>query len=307
MKIVHHPAELGPPPHKVALAIGFFDGVHLGHQQVLRQTVEDARQHEAAAVAVTFDAHPNTVVAPDRAPPLIYSLPQKLRVIPIIGLDATLVLRFDRPFSQQPGDVFIRGLVRDFGRVQSVCVGSAFTFGHRRGGDIQLLKKLGRELRFTVHGLAAVSLDGKTVSITRIRDAIRAGNFDAASQMLGRAYVLAGPVMRGDGLGRQLGFPTANLDVTGLALPPSGVYAAHTRVNGQIHRAVVNIGVRPTLQHPTPRLQVEAHLLQFSGDLYGAAMEIEFSAKLRAEKKFASRAMLAEQIQRDIAAARALF
>ncbi|MBU6402802.1 MAG: hypothetical protein KGS61_20980, partial [Verrucomicrobia bacterium] len=180
-------------------------------------------------------------------------------------------------------------------------------FGHRRGGNLQLLKRLGQQLDFTVHGLAAVSLDGKIVSSTRIREAIRAGDLDTASQMLGRAYQLTGPIIRGQQVGQQLGFPTANLQITGLALPPNGVYAVHAQVQGHRHRAVLNLGVRPTLDHPAAQRQAEAHLLDFSGDLYGAEMAVEFVGKLRDEKKFASPAALREQIQRDIAAARKLF
>ena len=243
------------------MAIGFFDGVHLGHQQIIRQTIADARQHEAVALVITFDCHPNTVVAPNRVPPLIYSLPQKLRAIESLGGDALLLIHFDKPFSEQTGEAFIRGLARDLGHIQSLCVGSSFTFGHKRSGNVALLRTLGAELKFAVHGLAAVSLDGKAVSSTRIREAIRAGELDAASQMLGRAYSLAGRVVRGDQLGRQLGFPTANLDVTGLMLPPNGVYAVHASVARKSFRAVLNIGHRPTVGQPAPQLRVEVHLL----------------------------------------------
>ena len=307
MNIIRDARELKPGPRKVCVAIGMFDGVHLGHQQVIRQTIEDARQHEGIAAAITFDCHPNSVVAPERTPPLIYSLPQKLRVIASLGIDTTLLIRFDKAFSEIPGEQFIRGLARDFGPIHSLCVGSAFTFGHRRSGNITLLKKLGQELNFTVHGLASVSLDGKVVSSTRIREAIRAGDLDAASQMLGRTYSLAGAVIRGDQLGRQLGFPTANLNVAGLVVPPNGVYAVHAVVGERQHRAVVNIGFRPTLPSPDPQLQVEVHLLDFSGDLYGQELEIGFVAKLRDEKKFSSREALREQIQRDIEAAQGEF
>src|SRR5882672_1066484 len=227
MKILHAASELKPDGRKVCLAIGFFDGVHLGHQQIIRQTITDARQHEAIAFVITFDLHPNTVVAPDRVPPLIYSLPQKLRAIEALGADTLFLIHFDLSFSQQTGEVFIRGLVRDLHHVQSLCVGANFVFGHKRGGNVALLKKLGQELNFTVHGLAAVALDGQPVSSTRIREAIQAGDLDSASQMLGRAYSLAGTVIRGDRVGHELGFPTANLDTTGLALPPNGVYAVH--------------------------------------------------------------------------------
>jgi len=312
----------------VCLAIGFFDGVHLGHQQIIRQTISDARQHEAIALALTFDRHPNTVVAPDRVPPLIYSLPQKLRAIESLGVDTLLLIHFDKPFSQQTGEAFVRGLARDLGRLQSLCVGANFVFGHKRGGNVEFLRKLGAELNFAVHGMAAVSLDGKAVSSTRIREAIVAGDLDAASQMLGRAYSLAGTVIRGDRLGHELGFPTANLDAAGLALPPNGVYAVHAEGRAcvqpapghpeRIHavrrgtetttrRAVLNIGYRPTLRDPHPQLRVEAHLIDFAGDLYGQELELVFVEKLRDEKKFGSLAELREQIARDINKAQSRF
>ena len=307
MKIIHAADELKPAGRKVCLAIGFFDGVHLGHQQIIRQTLTDARQHEAFALVITFDRHPNAVVAPHRLPPLIYSLPQKLRAIESLGADRLLLIHFDKAFSEQTGEAFIRGLARDLGRVQSLCVGANFLFGHKRSGNVELLKQLGAELKFAVHGLAAVSLDGKAVSSTRIREAIRLGDLDGASQMLGRAYSLAGTVVRGDGLGHQLGFPTANLDTAGLALPPNGVYAVHAEVRGKRHRAVLNIGHRPTLQSPAPQLRVEAHLIDFAGELYGQELEVTFVEKLRPEKKFPSLADLRAQIARDILAAQLRF
>lgn len=307
MKIIRAASELHPGERKVCLAIGFFDGVHLGHQQIIRQTIADARQHEAISLVVTFDSHPNTVVAPERVPALIYPLSEKLRVLDSLSADALLLIHFDRAFSEQPGEAFIRGLWRELGRIHSLCVGSGFTFGHKRDGNVALLKALGAELKFTVHAMAAVSLDGRVVSSTRIRESIRAGNLDAASQMLGRAYSLAGTVIRGDALGGKLGFPTANLDVAGLALPPGGVYAAHAEFDGQSHRAVLNIGRRPTLQEAAPQLRVEAHLLDFKGDLYGREMRLAFVEKLRDEKKFPSLDALREQISRDITEAQARF
>src|SRR5262249_12074374 len=161
-----------------------------------RQTITDARQHEALALVITFDRHPNTVVAPARVPPLIYALSQKLSAIESLGADNLLLIHFDKPFSLQPGETFIRSLAADVGRLQSLCVGANFTFGHKRGGNVELLKKLGAELGFTVHAMAAVALDGQPVSSTRIREAIRAGDIDFASQLLGRAYSIAGKVVR---------------------------------------------------------------------------------------------------------------
>ncbi len=207
MRIIHAANELNPAGRKVCLGIGFFDGVHLGHQQIIRQTITDAGRHEAIALVITFDRHPNTVVAPSRVPPLIYSLPRKLRVIESLGADTLLLIHFDKAFSEQTGEAFVRSLARDLGQIQSLCVGANFVFGHKRGGNVELLRRLGAELKFMVHGMAAVSLDGRAVSSTRIREAILAGDLDNVSQMLGRAYSLAGPVLRGDGLGQPARLP----------------------------------------------------------------------------------------------------
>jgi riboflavin kinase / FMN adenylyltransferase len=307
MRIIHAAEELKAAGRKVCLGIGFFDGVHLGHQQIIRQTITDARQREAIALVITFDRHPSTVVALSRVPLLVHSLPQKLRAIEALGADTLLLIPFDKAFSEQTGEAFVRGLARDLGHVQSLCVGANFVFGYKRGGNVELLRKLGAELKFTVHGMAAVSLDGRAVSSTRIREAIRAGDLDRVSQMLGRAYSVAGLVVRGDRLGHQLGFPTANLDPTGLALPPHGVYAVHAEAGGKTYRAVLNIGLRPTLQNPNPQLRVEAHLIDFAGELYGQELELAFVDKLRPEAKFPSLAELRAQIARDILEARLRF
>ena len=305
MKLIHAANELGNGSRKVCLAIGVFDGVHLGHQQIIRQTIADARQHDAVALVVTFDQHPNAIVAPDKTPPQIFSRSQKLRAIEALGADALLEIPFDKNFSEKSGEVFIRELARDLGKIFSICVGADFVFGHRRSGNVALLKTLGAEIGFQVHGHAAVALDGETVSSTRIREAIRAGNLDAASQMLGRPYAICGRVVEGDRIGRQLGFPTANLDPTNLALPPHGVYAASAKVDGKFLRAALNIGVRPTVAAGL-QLRVEAHLLDFGGDLYGTDLEVEIGAKLRAERKFSSPTELREQIARDLVAVREL-
>jgi riboflavin kinase / FMN adenylyltransferase len=302
MKVVHAANELKSASRKVCLAVGFFDGVHLGHQQIIRQTVADARQHDALALVLTFDRHPNTVVAPDHVPSLIYSLPQRLRAIESLGADTLLLIHFDEKFSRQTGEEFIRTLARDLGQIQSLCVGADFVFGHKRSGNVSLLKKLGGEIGFMVHGMAAVSLDGQIVSSTRIRETIRAGDLDAASQMLGRPYAISGRVIKGERLGQKLGFPTANLDVSDLALPPNGVYAGLASFKGKAYRAALNIGFRPTVASGTQLVHVEAHLLNFNAEIYGEELEVEMGEKLREEKKFASSTELREQIARDVAA-----
>ena len=304
MRTIHAADELKPAGRKVCLAIGFFDGVHLGHQQIIRQTLSDAKQHEAIGLVLTFDRHPNTVVAPSRLPPLVYSLPQKLRAIAAAGVEVTLLISFDESFSRQTGEQFIRQLARDAGRLQSICVGQAFTFGHGRSGHVRLLKRLGEEWHFVVHGLPAATLDHQVISSTRLRKAIAQGKLADATQMLGRPYALAGVVVAGDRLGHKLGFPTANLDTPGQVLPPRGIYAVEAALEGERFQGVLNIGVRPTLAQPHPPLRVEAHLLDFDRDIYGKELELTFLKKLREEQKFPSLEALRAQIAADVLAAR---
>ncbi|MGA2175075.1 MAG: bifunctional riboflavin kinase/FAD synthetase [Verrucomicrobiota bacterium] len=304
MKVLAAATDLPAGSRPVCAAIGVFDGVHLGHQQVLRQTLSDAARHRAVTVAVTFDRHPNAIVAPASVPPLIYPLSKKLEVLAAFGLEAACVIRFDKPFSQIPGGQFIRSLARDFRQIETICVGDTFLFGWKRSGNVALLRQLGAELRFQVHALPDVTWDGQPVSSTRIREAVRAGDFDAAARMLGRPYSLRGPVIQGGRFGRKLGFPTANLDVTGIVVPPSGVYVAEAQVGANRWRAAVNIGHRPTVSSAAPPLQVEAHLLDFDRDIYGQELELTFLKKLRDEQKFPSAAALRAQIAQDAAQAR---
>jgi riboflavin kinase/FMN adenylyltransferase len=304
MNVIHQPSDLTAEARPVCAAIGVLDGVHLGHQHVLRQMLDEARSHGGRSVAITFDRHPNSVLAPDRAPRLIYSLRKKLEVLAGLGIHTALVYHFDLPFSQQTGEEFVRRLAGALGRLQSLSVGQQFMFGKGRSGDLALLAKLGQELGFSVHGVAPVRLAGKIISSTRIREAVRSGDFPEADRMLGRPYSLEGRVVQGDQLGRELGFPTANLDTADLVLPPQGVYAVRAVVRGQTHKGVLNIGRRPSLERAFPKMQIEAHLLDFTGDLYGLIMEIIFVAHLRPEHRFPSREALQQQIAQDIASAR---
>jgi riboflavin kinase/FMN adenylyltransferase len=239
-------------------------------------------------------------------PPLIYPLDKKLEVIASLGVEAAYVIRFDQAFSQIPGEQFVRGLARDFCQINSICVGDGFMFGARRSGNVALLRQLGSELGFNLHALPDVELDGQSVSSTRIREAVRGGDFTLAGRMLARPYALRGTVIQGQRLGRKLGFPTANLDITGLLTPPPGVYAAEAQLAAARYRAAVNIGHRPTIHSADPQLHVEAHLLDFEGDLYGQALELVFLEKIREEKKFPTPAALRAQIAEDIKQARLL-
>jgi riboflavin kinase / FMN adenylyltransferase len=304
VQLIHRAADLNAGGRKVSVGIGMFDGVHLGHQQVLKQTLADARQHNGISLAITFDRHPATILNPAKAPRLIYSLSQKLREIQGLGIDAILLIPFTREFSQRPGEQFVKELAEQLGNIYSICVGSSFTFGHKRSGNVDLLKHLGKELNFQVHGLAAVSLAGQIVSSTRIRERIAAGDLNAASQMLGRTYSVMGKVTHGDKLGRKLETPTANIDISGLVTPPNGVYAVQVRIGNDWKAGVANLGFRPTVNDPSPSLRFEVHLLDFEGDLYEQELEIAFADFIRGERKFADLDELKAQISRDKDSAR---
>lgn len=305
MQILSVPQPLGRP---AVLAIGMFDGVHLGHQAVLGRA-RGLAGDTAAAVAVTFEHHPATVLMPDRAPLLLTTPGQRLRALAALGLDAALVLRFDEAFSRRPAEEFIRSLAAGFGRLHAVCVGEDFVFGHRRSGDLALLRRLGNELEFAVEGITPVADANGPVSSTRLRELIRTGRLDEATRLLGRPYALAGKVIRGAQLARRLGWPTANLDIAGRVTPPPGVYAARARIvsedalPGPPWPAAVNIGVRPTVATGPAGLQVEAHLIGFHDDLYGRELELEFALWLREERRFATVAELQAQVARDLAEA----
>ena len=304
MNVIGAPCQLQAGLRPICLAIGFFDGVHLGHQRILEQCLSQARRTGACSVAVTFDRHPNEIVARSRVPPLIYSLSTKLRVLELVGLEATCVLPFDKPFSQLTAEQFIANMAAGFKPLQSVSVGRAFTFGHRRLGNVALLKAMGKKLGFRVVDAREVILEGTPVSSTRVREWVRAGDFDGAARLLGRPYTLRAPVAPGTGLGRQLGFPTANLDTAGLLTPPEGVYAGRAEIGGRQHGAAINIGRRPTVCSSSAASVVEAHLLDFQGDLVGQQLELTFLKKLRREQKFPSVDALRGQIAADIALAR---
>jgi riboflavin kinase/FMN adenylyltransferase len=290
----------------VSLAIGVFDGVHLGHQAVIGAALENAAHHGGEAVVVTFDPHPARVIRPEQSPKMLCSVGHKLGIMERLGVRNALVCAFDEAFSRVEARAFVQSIVAACERLAFVSVGFTWRFGHRGSGDIHLLADLGQELGFCVHGVPPVRVGGEVVSSTLIRDAVAAGDFSRASLLLGREYAVAGVVARGEQLGRRIGFPTANVDVSCEQLPPPGVYAVRAFVDGRARAAVANLGRRPTVSQ-SAELALEAHLLDFEGDLYGREMEIAFRRKLRDEKKFDGLAELKAQIARDVEAAREVF
>ena len=305
METVHTFEELATVARRVCLAIGVFDGVHLGHQRVIGQARDDARAAGGAAVVLTFDPHPMRVLQPDKAPLLLTSTPHKLRLLEQFGVDACLMLRFDRPFSLIPAEQFIELVAHKTNQLQEICVGSRFRFGHDRAGDARLIEKMGTVHGFTVKEIQRVEQDGHIISSTAVRQQVVAGHLDRAAAMLGRPFSVLGSIVTGDRRGRQLGFPTANIDPHSEALPPEGVYAVRATVDGQTLNGVANIGRRPTFATATaPTRVLEVHLLDYDRDIYGREIEVQFLHKLRAEKKFDSVDALKAQIAADIQTAR---
>lgn len=293
-------ARVGAPAH---LAIGVFDGVHLGHRAVIDLATASASQSGGEPVVVTFDPHPAAVLRPEAAPALLTCREQKLRLFRETGVRHALLLRFDREMAALPAEEFLGRLARAASRLASVAVGPDWRFGAGRAGDAELLRRFGAARGFAVHVAAPVEIDGERVSSTAIRGMIAAGELARAARFLGRNFSIYGRVVHGAGRGREIGFPTANVEPVNGLLPPDGVYAATVLAGGAPFPAVLNLGARPTVE-AAGRRALEAHLLDFEGDLYGREIEVVFEAFLRPERRFESVAALSRQIREDVAGAR---
>lgn len=289
------------------VTIGAYDGVHLGHQHVIRQVRALAADLGVASVVVTFDRHPATVVRPGSAPKLLTDLDQKLELLAAAGVDCSLVIRFDLARSEESAEDFVITVLAGQLRAKAVVVGRDFHFGHGRRGDVTMLARMGGELGFAVHGLDLVGGDsGPPVSSTRIRQLLAEGHVAEAAAMLGRDHEVRGRVLRGDGRGRQLGFPTANVAVPAdLCLPADGIYAGwYQPPGGPIRPAALSLGRRPTFYDHSDGSLLEAYLLDFDGDLYDQRAAVRFHARIRDEERFDSIPDLVAQIDRDVAATR---
>jgi riboflavin kinase/FMN adenylyltransferase len=291
----------------IALTIGNFDGVHLGHQAMLARLKEVARGRGLPTCAMTFEPHPREFFAPDQAPARLTSLREKLELLAAQGLDRTYICRFDYRFAQTPAEEFVeRMLVRGLG-VRHVLIGDDFRFGARRAGDFALLKQHAPRLGYTLEAMSSVTLEGERVSSTAVRDALAAGDLPRAGRLLGRAYSLSGRVVRGDGLGRKLGFPTANVQMKHNRPPLAGIFAVEVTgaADGTLP-GVASLGVRPTVKHAAEPV-LEVYLLDFSADVYGRHVKVDFLHKFRDEEKFADLAALTRRIAADVDDARAFF
>lgn len=298
-----HPLEWEVPA-PTAVTVGVFDGVHIGHRRVLSDLVESARMEGLLPAVLTFDPHPLQFLAPERAPLMLTSVDQRMEQFRILGLEVGGVLHFP-DIRELPATEFAADVLAGALRARRVVVGADFRFGRDRSGDAALLEEVGKESGFEVGVVDMFGhLDG-VVSSTRIRALLNQGEVEAAAALLARPYELTGKVIEGDGRGRTIGVPTANIDVGPATLiPANGVYATRVATGNAQHRGVVNVGTRPTFAGHERR--VEAHLLDFDGDLYGQHLAISFTGRIRAEQKFESIEALKAQIDDDIARARAI-
>jgi riboflavin kinase/FMN adenylyltransferase len=305
MQLVRLESASRPGWRAPAVTVGNFDGVHVGHQALVKAVVADARARGGAAVVLTFDPHPSRVLSPHRAPSALMTLEQKAEVLETLGVDVLAVLPFTRELSRMGPEEFAGRVLGEMVGAALVVVGTNFRFGRGRAGDVSRLRRLGEEMGFAVEALPPLLHEGEPISSSRVREALARGAVEGMPALLGRRYLVDGTVTRGAGRGRALGIPTANLDVINETLPGGGVYAAWARVDGgRAQRAVANIGRRPTFG--SGDLVLEAHLLDFDADLYGRRLRVEFQARLREERAFAGAAALREQIEHDIGEARAL-
>ncbi len=288
------------------LALGNFDGVHRGHRKILDRVRISASERGATAAIVTFDPHPPRVVRPDKAPPLLMTTAQRLEAIAEAGVHSAAVVRFTTELSRWDPETFVRTVLVDWLHVAEVWVGANFLFGHDRAGNYSLLRALGAQYGFKAETIDPVRYKDFVVSSTRIRRIVAEGRVDEAGALLGHQYYIDGTVVEGDKRGRTIGFPTANLQSDNELLPPHGVYATTVTIDGVVRPSVTNVGVRPTVDH-SGRTMVEAHLFDFSDDLYGRTVRVGFVQRMRDERVFESVDALRAQIAADCGRARVLF
>ena len=291
--------ELIPYP---IVAIGNFDGVHMGHQILFRKTAELAKLNGGTAVAFTFEPHPLKILAPDRVPPLLTTFRKKMELLEECGIEIVICADFTRQFSDQhPRDFAHEILIKRIG-VKEVVVGFDYAFGRGREGTVRYLKQMGEEYGFQTHIIEPVKLNGHLVSSSYVRELIEDGKVETAGEFLGRHYSIPGPVIEGYKTGQAIGFPTANLDTSRVKIPGTGVYAVLIKHEGQKYNGVVNIGFNPTFKRDT--LSLEAHIFDFEEKIYGQEIEVFFIRRIRSEIKFKGADHLVEQIKKDIQAAK---
>ena len=288
------------------LALGNFDGLHRGHLKIIERVRRGAAEHGGTPMAMTFDPHPSRIVRPDKAPALLMTKAQRIEALERAGIAAVAVVRFTHELSQWDPETFVRTVLVDWLRVSEVWVGANFLFGHDRAGNFSTLRSLGQRYGFRADKIDAVRYKEFVVSSTRVRRLVAEGRMDEAGALLGHQFYVDGRVVAGKHRGRELGFPTANLETENELLPPNGVYATMTTIDGIVHPSITNVGVRPTFGDTT-KTMIEAYVLGFHGDLYGRQVRLGFVQRLRDERKFEDVDALRAQIEADLRRAERLF
>jgi riboflavin kinase/FMN adenylyltransferase len=296
-------AEIQRP---TVLTLGVFDGLHLGHQLIIRTVVERARETGTVPTVITFDPHPRAVLHPESAPPLLQTLDQKVEGFGVLGIKQTIVIRFDEEFSQIRAQDFLRDVVKERLQAKEVYLGCGFAFGHDREGNIELLRRVSRESDFFADEVPEVRFRNQRVSSSKVRALLSEGKVNLARRLLGRPYGVEGLVEHGAERGAGLGFPTANLHPRNRVIPKNGVYVTGTLIEGEWRRSVTNVGVRPTFEADTEP-SVETFVLNWAGDLYGDVVRVRFLHRLRDERKFTSIEELKAQIEKDVERAQSYF
>jgi|TARA_B100001971_G_scaffold209929_1_gene234396 riboflavin kinase/FMN adenylyltransferase len=305
--IIHFPDDRKPAAwHQPFLALGNFDGVHRGHAKIIDRVRRRADECGVTAAVLTFDPHPSRVVRPDKAPPLLMTGAQKLAALAEAGMEGIAVVRFTEELSSWEPEAFVRAVLVEWLQVAEVWVGANFLFGHDRAGNFSLLRSLGARYGFTAEKIDPVRYREFVVSSTRVRRLITEGRVDEAGALLGHHYMLEGTVTRGAGRGQRLGFPTANLATDNELFPPNGVYATGVLIDGEIHAAVTNVGVRPTFGASSGPV-VESHIFDVDRELYGSSIQVAFIQRVRDERTFVDGDALRAQIVLDCDEARSLF
>jgi riboflavin kinase / FMN adenylyltransferase len=306
MDVVSGIASLPLDAERTVATVGFFDGVHLGHRAVLQRAVGVATERALPSVAVTFDRHPREVISPETAPKLLTTMERKAALIEELGLDVLVTLPFTPEFSRWSADEFLARVIRDGLAAAHVVIGANFTFGHSAAGSLRTLVERGPGYGFTAEGVPLVTVDGRAVSSSSIRDALAAGDLEWPARALGRRFALDGVVVAGAGRGAGLGYPTANLRTERrLLLPRTGIYAGMAEAAGRRHAAAISVGTNPTFG--SEPLHVEAFLLDFGGEeLRNAPILLEFWARLRDEERFDSPEALSAAIADDVRRTRSL-
>ena len=306
METIHFPDDPRPPwlLHPV-IALGNFDGLHRGHLKIIERVKRGAAEHGGTPMAMTFDPHPPRIVRPDKAPPLLMTKAQRIEALHRAGVHCVAVVRFTKELSQWDADTFVRKVLVDWLRVSEVWVGANFLFGHERSGTFSVLRGLGQSYGFRADKIDPVRYKDFVVSSTRIRRLVSEARMDEAAALLGRAYYVDGTIVEGRRRGRELGFPTANLETQNELVPPNGVYATIMTIDGVVHGGVTNIGMRPTFGETTPT--IETHVLDYSGNLYGHTVRLAFVQRLRDERRFEDVDALRAQIDADKRRAERLF